>query len=242
MPKILINDEGRKFLVKDSKDLHTEYGYFKKEELKKAKPGSKIKTNTGKEFTVFNASFIDLYRKIKRMAQIIPLKDIGLILTETGINKKSIIVDAGAGSGAIACFFANIAKKVVTYDVREDFIEIVKHNIQFLNLKNITIKNKDIYDGIDEKNVDLVLLDLPEPWKALASTEKALKPGGFLASYSPTIPQVMDFVNEVRKNKNFVYIKTSEIIEREWELIDRKVRPKSQAIGHSGFVSFARRN
>ena len=42
----------------------------------KAKTGSKISSNTKKEFTIFNPYFIDLYRKIKRDAQIIPLKDI----------------------------------------------------------------------------------------------------------------------------------------------------------------------
>ena len=240
MAKVLMNKLGKRFLVKDTtKDMHTQFGYFKKEDLK-AKSG-RIKTNTGKEFAIFDAYFIDLHKKIKRDAQIIPLKDIGLIVSETGVNKKSKVVDAGSGSGALACFLANIAKEVTTYEIREDFIEIVKNNIKFLNLKNVKIKNKNIYDGIDEKNVDLVTLDLPEPWKALESAEKALKPGGFLVSYSPTIPQVMDFVNEVRKNDNFAYLKTSEIIEREWEAEERKVRPRSQAIGHSGFLSFVRK-
>ena len=240
MAKVLMNKLGKRFLVKDTtKDMHTQFGYFKKEDLK-AKNG-RIKTNTGKEFAIFDAYFIDLHKKIKRDAQIIPLKDIGLIVSETGVNKKSRVVDAGSGSGALACFLANIAKEVITYEIREDFIEIVKNNIKFLNIKNIKIKNKNIYDGIDEKNVDLVVLDLPEPWKALESAEKSLKAGGFLVSYSPTIPQVMDFVNYVRKNENFAYLKTSEIIEREWEVEERKVRPRSQAIGHSGFLSFVRK-
>ena len=240
MAKVLMNKQD-KFLIKDtSKDFHTKYGFFKKEDLKK-KIGSKIISNTKKEFTVFDPYFIDLYKKIKRGAQIIPLKDIGLIAAETGINNESKVVDAGAGSGALACFLANIAKEVVTYEIREDFIEIVKKNIEFLNLKNIKIKNKDIYESIDEKNVDLVILDLPEPWKAIDSAKKALKIGGFLVSYSPSIPQTADFVNEIIKDKNFVYVKTSEIIEREWEIEGRKVRPRSQAIGHSGFISFARR-
>ena len=46
---------------------------------------------------------------------------------------------------------------------------------------------------------------------------------------------------EKTKNKDFAYIKTSEIIEREWDVDDRKVRPRSQAIGHSGFITFARK-
>ena len=239
MPKILMS-KNDKFLVKDtSKDYHTKHGFFKKEDLKKN--GKAIKTNTGREFSIFNPYFIDLYKKIKRDAQIIPLKDIGLIITETGIGKKSKVIDAGAGSGALCCFLANIAKEVITYDIREDFIEIVKHNIDFLKLKNVKIKNRNIYDGIDEKKIDVIVLDLPEPWLAIESAKKALKIGGFLVSYSPTIPQTADFINKINKDENFVHLKTSEIIERNWEIDERKVRPKSQQIGHSGFVSFVRR-
>ena len=239
MAKVLMSKNDR-FLVKDtSKDCHTKHGFFKKEDLKKS--GKSIKTNTGKEFSIFNPFFIDLYKKIKRDAQIIPLKDIGLIIAETGINNKSKIADAGSGSGALCCFLANIAKEVTTYDIREDFIEIVKHNIDYLKLKNVKIKNKNIYDGIDEQNVDLIVLDLPEPWNAIEAAKKALKIGGFLVSYSPTIAQTADFVNAINKDENFAHVKTSEIIEREWEVDGRKVRPKSQQIGHSGFVSFVRR-
>ena len=240
--KILITRQGRKFYAKDlEQDLHTQYGFIKKEELKNAKQGNVLKSNTNKEFFIFNPAFIDLYRKIKRDAQIIPLKDIGVIVAETGINKESRILDAGSGSGALACFLAGIAKEVITYEIREDFIEIVRQNIESLNLKNIKLKHKNIYEETEEKNIDVVALDVPEPWKAIESCAKSLKAGGFLVSYSPSVPQVIDFVSAVRKNENFVYLKTSEIIEREWEVEERKVRPKSQGIGHSGFLSFARK-
>ena len=240
--KVLITKQGKKFYVKSTDaDFHTEFGYIKKEELRKAKEGSILRSNTNKEFFIFNPYFIDLYRKIKRDAQIIPLKDIGLIIAETGINKKSRVLDAGSGSGALACFLASIAKEVVTYEIREDFIEIVKKNIEFLGLKNIKIKKKDIYEEIEEKNMNVVTLDVPEPWKALENCSKALKFGGFLVSYSPSVPQVIDFVNAVRKHEGFVYLKTSEMIEREWEVEERRVRPKSKGLGHSGFLSFVRK-
>ncbi|MBW2976177.1 methyltransferase domain-containing protein [Candidatus Woesearchaeota archaeon] len=239
--KILMNKQD-KFLVRDlSKDFHTKYGYFKKEDLKKAKDGAKLISNTGKEFSAFSPCFYDLYKKIKRGAQIIPLKDIGLIIAETGIDKNSRVVDAGSGSGALACFLAHLCKEVTTYEIRKDFVDIVKKNIEFLNLKNIKIKNKDVYEGIEEKDIDLVVLDIPEPWKAIEAAKNALKTGGFLVSYSPTIPQSADFVNGVNNDNNFAHVKTSEAMEREWEADGRKVRPKSQSIGHSGFISFARR-
>src|SRR3989344_8502661 len=189
--KVLITKEGRKFYAGElDKDIHTQYGFIKKEDLNKAKEGSLLKSNTNKEFFIFNPSFIDLYRKIKRDAQIIPLKDIGLIIAETGINKKSRVLDAGSGSGALACFLAAIAKEVISYEIRDDFIVIVKSNIEFLQLKNIKIKNKNIYEEMDDTDIDVIILDVPEPWKAIENCSKALKPGGFLVSYSPSIPQV----------------------------------------------------
>lgn len=240
--RILITKHGKKFYAKDlDQDLHTQYGFVKKDDLKTAKEGESIKSNTDKEFFIFGPSFIDLYRKIKRDAQIIPLKDVGFIIAETGINKESRILDAGAGSGALSCFLASVAKEVITYDIREDFIEIVKKNIEFLGLKNLKVKNKNIYDEIEENEIDVITLDVPEPWNAINRCSKALKPGGFIVSYSPSIPQVADFVNAIRKNENFVYLKTVEISEREWEVEERKVRPKSASIGHSGFLSFARK-
>ncbi|HLC64720.1 MAG TPA: rRNA adenine N-6-methyltransferase family protein [Candidatus Nanoarchaeia archaeon] len=237
--KVLIQD-GEKFFVKDdTKDYHTKFGYIKAKDLKKA--GIEVETNLGKKFAVIQPSFVDFYEKIKRGPQIIPLKDIGSIIAETGINKTSKVVDAGTGSGALALMLAYLAKEVTSYEIREDFYRIALSNKEFIGLKNLKLKNKDVYLGIEEKNVDVVTLDLPEPWKAIAPAQEALKVGGFLVSYSPTIPQVMDFVSALKQNPAFVCLKTIEILEREWEADERKVRPMSQQIGHSGFLTFVRR-
>ena len=239
MTKILCIKD-RKYLIKDeSKDFHCNYGLIKSEDIKKAKPGDVVKTNTGIELTVLDADFIDLYKKIKRGPQIIPRKDVGLIITETGLNKDSVVIETGAGSGGLGLFLSKICKKVYSYEIREDFFKLVKSNAEFLNIKNYLIKNKDAKLGFSEKNVDVIVLDLPDPWELIDSVKKSLKIGGFLVSYSPTIPQVMDFVESL--DDSFNYIKTSEIIEREWEINKRKVRPRSQAIGHSGFLSFVRK-
>lgn len=240
--KILLADTGKKFFVKDLRqDFHTQFGFVAASDLKKAKPGSIVKTNTGKELIVLEPQFIDLYQKIARGPQIIAPKDIGTIIAETGIGKNSFVVDAGGGSGALAFFLANICKKVTTYEIRPDFADILEKNKKFLGMKNITIKNSSVYDGIDEKNVDLITLDLPEPWKAVPHAEKALKPGGFLVSYSPTIPQVADFIAAVKKSKALLVLKTKEVIERKWEIEERKIRPFTKMLAHTGFLVFCRK-
>ncbi len=238
--KALMTGSGKLFLHRGG-DMHTQYGFVREDIIENSMPGTIVKTNTGSEMTIIETGFLDLYRKMKRGAQIIPLKDIGKIIAETGINKKSVVLDAGSGSGAVCSFAANIAKKVYTYEIRDDFSEIVRKNIEFLGLKNVFMKKKDIYEGISEKNIDVMILDLPEPWKVIPHAIRPIKVGGYLVSYSPTLPQVSDFVEEIKRTKGFVYLKTTETIEREWDIDGRKIRPKSQPIGHSGFLSFVRR-
>ena len=86
--KILMAKSGKKFYVSNSDaDFHNQYGFVSKDQLSQ-KDGSAITTNTGQELNIFSPSFIDRYRKIKRDAQIIPLKDIGVIIAETGINNE----------------------------------------------------------------------------------------------------------------------------------------------------------
>ncbi|MBI4016652.1 MAG: methyltransferase domain-containing protein [Candidatus Aenigmarchaeota archaeon] len=233
--------KSKQYFVKDtSKGFHTTFGVIQPAELQKP-DGSVIKSDQGKEFILFSPQFIDKYKRLRKLPQTIPLKDIGFIIAETGINKDSVVLDAGAGSGALAASLARIAKKVATYEIRPDFVANIKENFASLGLENIELKEKNVYEGFDEQTADLVTLDLPEPWKAVEHAAKAVKVGGFIINYSPSVPQVMDFVAAVRKNQHLLLVKTVEQIERLWEFEDRRVRPKSISIGHSGFLTVVRR-
>ena len=238
--KVLFNKSGYTLYVSDvNQNFNTPFGYIKSKELKKE--SRIVKTNTGEEFYIFKAGFIDKFKKLKRNAQIVTLKDIGVIIANTGINKESKIVDAGGGSGALACALANISKQVTTYEIRKDFTKLIEQNIKNLELTNIKVKNKDISKGIAEKNIDLIVLDLPDPHKIVKHAEKSLKHGGFLISYVPSITQVIAFVKEIKKHKNLYYLKTIETIERSWKIDGRIARPEFKMLGHTGFLTFIRK-
>jgi len=225
-----------KHLVDDSKDFSTQFGVIKKEDFKK---DSVI---VGKEeFLILNPDFIDNYKNIKRLAQIITLKDIGAIITSTGINRDSFVIDSGTGSGGLACYLAKIAKKVVSYDIKDEHIAVAKENADNLKLKNLTIKKGDIYDfkSIKEKNVDVLILDVPEPWRAIKTADKILKVGGFVVIYNPSISQNGQFVKAL--SKSFILEKNVEIMEREWTIKDKILRPRMKDIGHTAFLTFARK-
>lgn len=233
--KILFH-EGRYYAWR-SGDLHTNEGTIKESEIKKAK--NKILSNINKEFKIFAPNFIDLMTKIKRGPQIITKKDIGFILTETGITKDSFVLDAGTGSGYLAFFLSQHAKKVISYEKREDHFKIAKQNQKELEIKNLIIKNKDINNGINEKNIDTIILDLPEPFRVVEHAYNSLKQGGFLIAYLPSIPQVEAFIKEARKN--FTVIKITELLERNWTVADLIVRPETQMLGHTAFLCLVRK-
>ena len=237
--KVLLTGDGRRFLVEDTgKDFHTQLGFVKKKDLQKA--GSMAETNKGDRVAVLKPCFADLYSRLKRHAQIITPKDMGMIAASTGINKSSFVVDLGSGSGALACFLASIAKKVMTYDLDERSMAATKKNIDLLGLKNIKAVKKDCYQGIEETNADVITMDLPEPWRALESAGKALKTGGFLVNYSPHITQSQRLVNEA-ESAGFIHLKTIELIQREWVVEGKKARPDFRGLGHTGFLTFMRK-
>jgi len=257
MPKILIQREkkefvpeldrkvtvtkGRQYFVADSsRDFSTSLGNIKAKDMN-AKDGATVKSTQGKDFVILSPTFIDLYKRLRKLPQSIILKDIGLILAETGVDKDSLVVDAGTGSGALSGFLAHLVKQVTTYEIREDFIENIKENFKLMGLKNIKVKQGDITKGISEKNVDLVTLDMPEPWEAVENSAKALKIGGFLVSYSPHTTQVQKFVKEVAKDPSLQILKTVELIERPWVIDEQRSRPDNAGIGHTAFLTFVRK-
>ena len=231
----------KKFYVDDlAKDFSTQYGIIAKKDLKK-KSGTVIKSNIGKEFIILDADFLDEYKRIRRTSQIMTLKDIGYIISHTGINKNSRVVDAGTGCGGNAIYLARICKEVVSYDINPENVKAAKENIKNLGLKNIKVKEKSIFSGIDEKDVDLIVLDLPTPWNAIKAAEKSLKIGGYLVCYNPQITQTADFVNVIMQNSNFIYEKTIELIERNWKIDGKIARPEFRMLGHTGFLGFIRK-
>lgn len=230
----------RTFYTDDfTKDFSTDQGLIKKSDLKKQ---GVVKSANGKEFCMFDASFVDVYKRLRRLPQMIPLKDVGYIIVQTGIGKDSVVVEGGAGSGGLVLQLARYAKKVYSYDIEKEHLDLVKENAKVIGISNITLKHKSLYDKIDEKNVDVVCLDVPEPWRAITNAAKALKPGGFIVSYSPTIIQSNQVVNEVLDHhSNLLHLRTTEILDRPWLADHRRVRPISKEVLHSGFITIIRK-
>jgi tRNA (adenine57-N1/adenine58-N1)-methyltransferase len=239
--RILIDKKGKKYLT-SGEDLHTNWGYIKKEDIETSSNNQVIKTHMGYEFTVIKPDLNDYIDLMERKCSIILPKDIGIIIAYTSLGCGQRVVEAGTGSGATALYFANIVGSsgdVYSYEVREDFSEIAKRNIMTFGQENVEVKCQDIKNGIDESEVDLIFLDLPKPWDVVESAAKSLKIAGYLAAYNPYIEQVFT-LHKVLKKFGFSNLNTVECILREIEVKTKGTRPKTRMVGHTGYLTFAR--
>lgn len=233
MIKKVLFRNGKKYYW-SSGDLHTDAGVLKEEDL--LKDVTEVVSKSDKKFQVVNANFLDKLEKIKRGPQAMMLKDIYSIIAYTGVDSNSKVLDCGVGCGVMSACLSRFVKEVIAYEWKEENLQLANKNFESLNV-NVKVKHKDIYKGVDEKDLDLVMLDLPEPWNVNAFN--SLKYGGYLVAYLPSITQVQEFVKIVKSK--YMVVKVIENIEREWIVDGLKVRPKSPGILHTAFLVFCRK-
>lgn len=214
----------------NDKELYTSKGV-----VKDAKIG-KVRTGLGETLYCFEARFGDVLKNIKRGPQIPLQKDVLNILDY--VDKDSFVVEAGTGSGVVACNLARFVKKVVSYEIKKEHFEIAQKNISLFGFDNIEMKNKDIKE-ISENDVDMIFLDLQNPELVISEVYDALKFGGYLVVYLPNIPQIQELIKIL--DGRFLQEKIFEVLEREWMIDEVRARPKTQMIGHSGFLSVFRK-
>ncbi len=198
----------------------------------------------GKAFLVLIPSIRDKVESARRRAQIIGPKDIPLLIWNCDVKAGDLVVEVGAGSGALTLALAHAVGptgRVVTYDIRQEFLELARGNAAEAGFgTRVEFKLQDARSGVSERDVDALFLDIPDPWEAVTNAAEALRPSGHFASYSPNVEQVSRTVAALR-NRTFVEIRTVEIIEREIEAGEAGTHPSFAKLGHTGYLTFARR-
>lgn len=247
---IVYGDRGRWLVqVKEGETFHTNKGYVAFDSIIGKPYGSSVQSSQDRTFLIFTPTPADLLLKTVRKTQIIYPKDASFILICTGIGPGSRVVEAGAGSGGLTSVLAYYVRpngKVYSYELREEFLKKARKTLSRAGLEYfVELKNQDIIEGIDEKNVDSIVLDLPTPWDVVPVARVALKAEGTFASLSPTISQVQNTVNSLKQH-GFGDINTFELLLRPWKISVKKgtfeaTRPRTQMVGHSGFLTFARK-
>ena len=230
--------------VEKGKSFHTHKGFVKFDDIIGKEWGCNLTSSLGFRFIVLKPILRDYIMKSARETQINYPKDIGLIVMFSGIGPGSVVVEAGTGTGAMTTALAHYVKpngKIFSYDIRPEFQRTAEKNLTRAALiELVELKNKDITAGIDEKNVDSVILDLAIPWVVIPIAYPALKPSGTILSFSPTIDQVVKAVEALQEN-GFVDIQTVECLMRGMQIERGKTRPDTLMTAHTGYITFARK-
>jgi tRNA (adenine57-N1/adenine58-N1)-methyltransferase len=230
--------------VEQGKSFHTHKGFVKLDALIGKEYGSTTLSSLGFEFTVLKPLLRDFIMKSARQTQIMYPKDIALIVMFSGIGSGSRVVEAGTGTGAMTTALAHYVKptgRVYSYEVREEFQRTAKKNLERAGLTDLVeLKNKDVTAGIDEKDIDTVILDLAVPWLVIPHSFGALKSSGTIVSFSPTIDQVVRTVEALKEN-GFTDIETVECLMRGMQIERGRTRPQTLMTAHSGYITNARK-
>ena len=247
----LILDERRKWLVsvESGSEFHTHKGIIKYDDLIGKPFGSVIFSRPyetqGYKFYVFKPLPSDYVTYMSRKTQIIYPEDAGLILMYSGIGPGSKVIEAGCGSGALTCILGNYVRPeghIFSYDIREKSLKRAQRNVINANLQEfVSIQFGDILnDDLKHKNIDSVVLDMPQPWKAVEKIRSYLKLSGTFVSFSPAIEQVKKTTFALQEN-GFYEINTYELIKRKFQIKKNATHPEVRMIGHTGYMTFARK-
>lgn len=248
---LLIDGRGRRYLITlaAGRQFHSHLGIIEHDDVIGAPGGSRVATNSGSTYLCFRPTLSDFVLKMKRGAQVIYPKDIGLILTEADIYPGAVVVEAGTGSASLTLALARAIGpegRLISYEVREDHHEQAVANLKrwYEGLggipEHVELRVGDLFAEPPPEDCDRMVLDLPEPWHAIGTATASLVPGGILCCYLPTIPQVQKVV-EAMKLGGFTLVDTFEGLVRSWKVDGQAVRPDHRMVAHTGFLVTARK-
>jgi tRNA (adenine57-N1/adenine58-N1)-methyltransferase catalytic subunit len=241
---LLVDAKERRYLVKlrVGASFHTHAGLIAHDDLIGRDEGSTIEGSTGRQFLVLRPTLADVILKMPRGAQVIYPKDLGAILLSADVGPGMRILEAGVGSGALSMTLLRAGASVVGYELREEFAVTARENVVGFLGESIDydIQIRDVTEGIDEVGLDRIILDLPNPWDVLAAAKTALRPGGILLAYLPTINQTAQ-LRAALTDESWGLAESAELLRRSWHIEPRSVRPDHRMVAHTGFLTTARR-
>src|SRR6185312_4854212 len=92
------------------------------------------------------------------------------------------VVEVGVGPGATTIALLRVIGldgRLVSYEIRDEHVAMARRNVAryFGDAPQWTVKTSDAYVGLDERGVDRIIIDVPEPWRVVPHAAAALRPG-----------------------------------------------------------------
>jgi tRNA (adenine57-N1/adenine58-N1)-methyltransferase len=246
---LLIDRKGRRYLLTltEEGEFHYHGGAVPHAALLGRPEGTRVRSAKGATLLAVRPTAADWTMKAPRGAQVVYPKDQAMIVALADICPGTVAVEAGAGSGALTCALLRAVApggRVVSFETRAEHAAVAERNVaeRFGGLPPAwTLVRGDVLDGLADLTCDRVVLDLAEPWTVLPAAVPALRPGGILIAYTPTIPQVMRLREALDADASWGLADTVETLVRGWHVDHLAVRPNHRMVAHTAFLTTARR-
>lgn len=244
---LLVDRKRRRHLIRlaEGGEFHTHAGVLEHSRVIGQEEGVTVRTTRGAALLAIRPTLAEYVLEMPRGAQVIYPKDLGPILVLADVFPGARVLESGVGSGALTMTLLRAVGptgRVTGYEIREEFADRARRNVEGYLGEDLplTIETRDVYTGIDLVDLDRIVLDLPEPWQVVAHAERALRPGGILVAYLPTILQVST-LRETLATSRFGMAETIEVLQRGWNVEGQSVRPDHRMVAHTGFLTVARK-
>jgi tRNA (adenine57-N1/adenine58-N1)-methyltransferase len=248
---LLIDGRGRRYLLSLGTGLrfHSHLGSVDHDDVIGAAEGVTVTTSGGSRLQAFRPTLSDYVLKMPRGAQVVYPKDAALVVAYADVFPGATVVEAGTGSGSLTLALARAvgdAGRVISYELREDHLERARANVSRwyegwgAKPENVELRVGDVFEGIPEREIDRLVLDLPEPWRAVGRATQSRDPRGLKFCLLPTVPQVAQAVEAMRAG-GFALVSTFEALLRTWNVDGSSVRPDHRMVAHTGFIVTGRK-
>ena len=230
----------REYLLAPGDTLESDLGVL--EVPKDAEPGDTVETHLGEAFTARKLRGPDLFNHFERTGAPMMPRDVGLIVGHTGVAADDRVLDAGTGTGVLSAYLGRCGADVTTYERDADFAAVARENMRLAGVEDrVEVRTGDVTDEVDDLGrFDVLTLDTADADTVVARAQDLLADGGFVAVYSPFVEQTRDVVAAARE-AGLSNIESLETIQREMDFDERGSRPSTAGVGHTGYLTFARK-
>ena len=245
---VLLVQGDREYLRKPGEELQTDLGVLEVPE--DVEPGQTLETHLGEPFEVRRLRGPDLFNHFERTGAPMMPRDVGLIAGHTGVGRDDRVLDAGTGTGVLSAYLGRMDADVTTYERDPEFAEVARRNMELADVTDrVDVRVGDLAEELDDlvsgsadedDGFDVLTLDTGDAATVVSRAPDLLARGGFLAVYSPFVEQTREVVGAARE-VGLADVESLETIQREMDFDDRGSRPSTAGVGHTGYLTFARR-
>ncbi|MEN8113578.1 MAG: tRNA (adenine-N1)-methyltransferase [Actinomycetota bacterium] len=246
---LLYDAKGRRYLIEliPGREFHSHQGSLPHDDIIESDEGASLETSNGRRLTALRPRLSDYVLKMARGATILYPKDAASLIAWADIGPGMTVVEAGTGSGGLTMMLARAVGptgRLVSVERRSDHAALASKRIAgfFGGVPEwVDLRVGEVGDVIGEVIADRIVLDLPDPWEHIAGAANHLPGGGIFVCYVPNVPQVEAVRAAIDESGRFLEITTFEVMMREWSVSGRSVRPSHRMVGHTGFITVARK-